>query len=166
MTESKLLWVVNASPIISLANIGYANILIESSSHLVIPQAVETEILAGPDNDPAIQWIQDPGKDYVQDIGIVLPLITGWDLGSGESEVLTWSYQYPSYKVVLDDLAARKFAQTFKISICGTIGVIVQAKKLELVPNVKPLLNKLIEMDFRIDQNLYHTALQIVGETP
>lgn len=164
MTDSKRLWVVNASPVISLANIGYANILIEACNHLVIPQAVEAEMLAGPDNDLAKQWIMSIGKEYVQDIGTVLPLITGWDLGAGESEVLTWSYQHPSYQAVLDDFAARKFAQVFEISLCGTIGVIVQAKKLGLVSNIKPLLNELIKMDFRVDQNLYNTALQMAGE--
>jgi predicted nucleic acid-binding protein len=43
------LWVVNASPIISLANIGYANLLPDMCDQLVIPRAVEHEILDGED---------------------------------------------------------------------------------------------------------------------
>lgn len=49
------LWVINSSPIISLANIGYADILPGSCEHLVIPNAVEKEILDGPDDDHAKQ---------------------------------------------------------------------------------------------------------------
>lgn len=164
MTKPERLWVVNASPIISLANIEHANILIESCNKLIIPHAVEAEILAGPDDDPAKKWIMTTGKNYVRDVGIVLPLITGWDLGAGESEVLTWSYQFSSYQAVLDDLAARRFAQSFEISICGNIGVVILANKQGLISNVKSELNKLIDIGFRIDTKLYHTALQLAGE--
>ncbi|CAN2039528.1 DUF3368 domain-containing protein [Candidatus Magnetomoraceae bacterium gMMP-15] len=163
---SNRLWVVNASPIISLANIEYAHILPDSCNHLVIPQAVEREILNGPDDDHAKQWMMTTGQQWVQNIGPIVPLIAGWDLGAGESEVLSWSYQHSTYQSVLDDLAARKFAKAFGISLCGTIGVIVVAKKHGAIFSVKPLLKRLIEVEFRIDDRLYHTALQLAGETP
>ncbi len=159
------LWVVNASPIISLANIEYTHILPDSCNHLVIPLAVEREILNGPDDDRAKQWIMTTGRQWVKDIGPIVPLVAGWDLGAGESEVLSWSYQHPTYQSVLDDLAARKFAKAFGISLRGTIGVIVVAKKRGIISYVKPLLKKLIEVDFRIDDRLYNTALQLAGET-
>jgi predicted nucleic acid-binding protein len=67
---------------------------------------------------------------------------------------------------LVDDLAARKFAKAFGIALCGTIGVIVIAKKVGIVPDAMPLLNRLIDVGFRIDNQLYQTALRLVGEIP
>lgn len=94
-------------------------------TQMIIPQAVEQEILDGPDDDLAKHWIKTTGQQWVQDIGPVVPLVAAWDLGVGESAVLSWSYQHPEYQSVVDDLAARKFAKAFGIALCGTIGVIV-----------------------------------------
>jgi len=160
------LWVVNASPIISLANIGYANLLPDMCDQLVIPRAVEHEILEGADDDLAKHWMSSTGHQWVKDTGAVVPLVAAWDLGAGESAVLSWSYLHSEYQSVVDDLAARKFAKAFGISLCGTIGVIVIAKKNGMIPDAKRLLKHLIEMDFRIDERLYEAALQLAGESP
>ena len=66
---------------------------------------------------------------------------------------------------MVDDLAAWKFAKAFDIALCGTIGVIVIAKKVGIIPDVQPLLKRLIDVDFRIDDRLYQTALRLAGET-
>lgn len=163
---SKRLWVVNASPIISLATIEQAHLLSDSCEQMIIPHAVEQEILDGPDNDLAKRWIMTTGQQWVHDTGSVVPLVAPWDLGAGESEVLSWSYQHPEYQSVIDDLAARKFAKAFGIALCGTIGVIVVAKKTGLIPSVKTLLKRLSDVDFRIDDRLYQTALRLAGEAP
>jgi predicted nucleic acid-binding protein len=163
---SSRLWVVNASPIISLANIEHAHLLPDLCDQLIIPRAVEHEILDGSDDDLAKHWILTAGQQWVQDTGTVVPLVAAWDLGAGESAVLSWSYQHSEYQSLVDDLAARKFAKAFGIALCGTIGVIVIAKKVGIVPDAMPLLNRLIDVGFRIDNQLYQTALRLVGEIP
>ncbi len=55
MKSDKL--VVNASPVISLANIGHVNLLVDLSSELVIPDGVYREIVSYPCEDPAVEWI-------------------------------------------------------------------------------------------------------------
>ena len=86
---SKRLWVVNASPIISLANIEQAHLLLDSCDRMIIPQAVAQEILDGPDDDLAKQWLKTSGQQWVRDTGPVVPLVVAWDLGAGESAVLS-----------------------------------------------------------------------------
>lgn len=159
------LWVVNASPVISLANIEHAHLLPDSCDRMIIPRAVEQEILNGSDDDLAKHWISTAGRQWVRDIEPVSPLIAAWDLGAGESAVLSYSYLHLEYQAVVDDLAARKCAKAFGIALCGTIGVIVIAKKAGIIPEVKSLLNRLIDVDFRIDDRLYQAALQLAGET-
>ncbi|MCI5132487.1 MAG: DUF3368 domain-containing protein, partial [Candidatus Electrothrix sp. EH2] len=159
------LWTVNASPIISLANIEHAHLLPESCDQMIIPRVVEQEILDGSDDDLVKHWISTAGRQWVRDTEPVTPLVAAWDLGSGESALLSWSYHQPEYQAVVDDLAARKCAKALGIALCGTIGVIVIAKKAEIIPDVKSLLNRLIDVDFRIDDRLYEAALQLAGET-
>ena len=46
-------WVVNASPLIVLSQIGQDRLLSSLADELIVPQAVADEILAGPASDPA-----------------------------------------------------------------------------------------------------------------
>jgi len=45
--------------------------------------------------------------------------IQSWDLGPGESAVLTWGYVHPSTEVIVDDLAARRCAVALGIPVRG-----------------------------------------------
>ena len=53
-------WVVNASPLILLGKIGRLNVLKELCDQFVIPDSVTEEILAGPEDDIARNWVQSP----------------------------------------------------------------------------------------------------------
>ena len=53
-------WVINASPLIVLANIGQIGLLTTLADEIVIPDAVVREINAGPPNDPARNWLVEP----------------------------------------------------------------------------------------------------------
>lgn len=46
-------WVVDASPLITLAKAGAAHLLTELSDELLVPDEVAAEIAAGPPEDPA-----------------------------------------------------------------------------------------------------------------
>ena len=151
-------------PLFRLQILNTHTFLPDSCDKLVIPRAVEHEILDGSEDDLAKHWISKTGQQWVQDIGSVEPLIAAWDLGAGESAVFSWSYQYPEYQAVVDDFAARKFTKAFGIQLCGTIGVIVIAKKKGLVTDVKSLLKRLIDVGFRIDDQLCQAALQLSEE--
>ena len=67
------------------------------------------------------------------------PSIAAWDLGRGESEVLTLALGKPRTGVVLDDLQARKCAELFEISLIGTLGLVVLAKRKGLISAWPPL---------------------------
>jgi len=121
--------VANASPLIILGKIAQIPLLPILAQSLVIPARVASEINAGPETDPARQWLSGPGRTYVQDTGPVEPLIAGWDLGRGESEVLSWALMYPGFEVIVDDLASRKCARALQLPVRGTLGVLLLARK-------------------------------------
>jgi predicted nucleic acid-binding protein len=101
-------WVLNASPLIILAKIDQLILLRHLCEEMVVPGGVAGEIARGPEDDPARQWLQFAGKGLIREVGPIPPVILAWNLGQGESEVITWAYKNPDYEAILDDRAARK----------------------------------------------------------
>jgi len=66
------------------------------------------EINAGLSNDPIKLWISQQGQGYVHSVPMINPEIIAWDLGAGETEVLSWAFQNKDYEAVVDDRAARQ----------------------------------------------------------
>lgn len=83
-------WVVNASPVIALARVGQADLLTRLPEQAVIPQAVEQELLHAPKGDPARRAVED-GMFKVIKTPSPLPEILAWDLGQGETAVLSYA---------------------------------------------------------------------------
>lgn len=154
--------VVNASPIISLANIGYADLLIDLSTQLIIPQGVFEEVTDYNQEDSAVTWIQSK-TIYVTKI-FVPKIILEWNLGKGESCVLAYALKDKTFSTVIDDKPARICAKVFNIKTYGTLSIIVKAKQFGLIKSVKPLLDKLSEKGFYVSDNIIKTILLLVDE--
>jgi predicted nucleic acid-binding protein len=73
----------------------------------------------------------------------VPPIIQSWDLGPGESAVLTWAYVNTSTNVILDDLAARRCALALGIPVQGTLGIVLTAKQRGVIPAARPVIEQL-----------------------
>ena len=92
----------NASPLILLGKAGQLG-WVALLGEVVIPQSVATEILAGPDDDPARQWIESGvGRDLLQTEAVVNHTLLAWDLGAGETAVIAWAVRHPGVEAVLD----------------------------------------------------------------
>jgi predicted nucleic acid-binding protein len=85
-------------------------------------------------------------------------------LGSGETAVLNWASQRNGFEAILDDRAARKCAVIQRIPYRGTLGVILAAKKRNLIPAAKPLCDQIIKAGLLIDATVLRGALALVGE--
>jgi predicted nucleic acid-binding protein len=59
-------WVVNASPVIVLANIGRLSFQEGLCTEMVIPTAVAQEIRAGPQKDAAQRWLESHAQTAVR----------------------------------------------------------------------------------------------------
>lgn len=159
-------WVFNASPLILLGKIDRLGLIPDINPHFAIPQQVVQEINSGPDGDRAIQWLTR--KDIQTQVLDVFPIqeeIRLWDLGKGESAVLQACLHPSEPRVaVLDDLAARKCAQVYQISVLGTIGILIKAKKTKLLGSIRPEIEKLVEVGSNLSAKLIESALQLANE--
>ena len=157
-------WVVNASPLIALAKTENLPLLMVLSDELVIPSGVSKEILSGAEEDSARKWISSEGNEHIVEVDIIVPTIAGWDLGRGESEVLSYAYTHPGFEAIVDDRAARHCAESLGVPVRGTLGVLLLAKKEGRLENVKAILGELQKVGFRIDSGLVEKALRLAGE--
>ena len=157
-------WVVNASPLIILAKVDQILLLKDLCEEMTIPSGVKEEIDEGPENDPARIWLKSDGGKWVRDSGPINPVISAWDLGQGETEVLNWAYEHPGYEVILDDKAAKNCASSVHIKVHGTIGIILLAKQEGIIEKVSPILNQLPRVGFRIQPAILAAAKKLAHE--
>lgn len=137
----------------------------ELCDSIVITQGVIEEVL--PYEDNMSEWeaflVLSNVLKLNNDI-VIEPQIAGWDLGKGESEVLSWAVKHPGYEAILDDLDARKCARSIGVPLRGTIGIILLAKKKGLIPKAAPLARALIDTGLRFEAKWMDAALELVGE--
>lgn len=157
-------WVINASPIISLTKIDRIHLLEQLCDKMVIPQGVADEIKLGGYNDSAAIWIEKHAQPFIQPVSVIDPKVANWDLGLGESHVLSWAIEHSGYEAVLDDLAARKAAKVLQIPVRGTISVVILAKQQGFITSVREDLESLIEVGLRVSPTLMKQAIALAGE--
>lgn len=130
--------VSNSGPLIHLAMIGRLDLLKLLFGRVVIPRTVRMEVVdRGKEEGKADAfliegeiengWIvvDDPfgsAEDIADSVGI--------DAGEAEAIMLARSRHCP---VLIDDLAARRFASGLGLEVTGSIGVVVRAVKVGLI---------------------------------
>jgi predicted nucleic acid-binding protein len=164
-------WAVNASPLIVLAHIGQQDLLPALADQVVVPDAVATadavatEIQAGPAQDAARQVLA-AGRFTVVGTPPPPPELLSWDLGSGETAVLSLALADKQWTPILDDAAARKCARSFDLPLKGTLAIVLMAKQRNLIPSAAQIIQSLVAVGFRLDDRLIQETLaRTVGET-
>ncbi len=127
--------IVNASPLITLYKSQLAELLPQLFTEVQVPPAVWQEVTAAQNDIAARSLPQSKWVIRTEAIAIA-SLISAWDLGAGESEVLSYALAHPGQTAMIDDAAARRCAISLDIPTLGTGGMIVLAKKRGLIPSV------------------------------
>lgn len=157
--------ICNTSPFQYLHQIDQLRILPALAGKIIVPSAVVGELAAGriagvdlPDLSQ-LDWIivQNPAGQSA------LPLIA--DLGAGESEVLMLALETPGATVILDDRLARRVAESLNIRMTGTLGLLLDAKQGGLISQVRPLLDQLQTLRFRLAPATYQAVLKLADES-
>lgn len=90
--------------------------------------------------------------------------IIEWGLGAGETEVLAAALEQRGTRVMLDDAQARVCASTLGLPVIGTIGAVLRAKVLGLLPAAGPVIAELESAGLWIDAATVQEALKSIGE--
>jgi predicted nucleic acid-binding protein len=147
------LGIANSSPLVGLERIGAQEILIGQFKRLLVPRAVAAEVGDLPDGI-IVESIPESAR-----LAAFPPRIHAC-----EAEVILLGFQHPGCVLILDDWYAREFAKSRGAEVIGTVGLILRAKRMGLVPLVSPLLKRLQKTGFRIAPAIIQEALTLAGE--
>lgn len=134
--------VINASPLITLFNSQLADLLPQLFGVVKVPPAVWQEVTAHKSDIAARSLPQAAWAKQTKPVEIAAS-VAAWDLGSGESAVISHALANHNHTALVDDAAARRCAISLNISTLGTGGVIVLAKKRGIISSVSEPIESL-----------------------
>jgi predicted nucleic acid-binding protein len=155
--------VVNASPLIALFRSAQADLLPGLFARIVVPEAVWREVVLEGHDDSAATGLAGQSWPIREDV-TVSPRVAAWNLGAGESSVLSYALAHSPLRAVIDDTDARRCARTLGIPILGTGGVILLAKRRGLIDSVTTRLNRLRDAGLWISDGLVELLRKQAGE--
>jgi predicted nucleic acid-binding protein len=98
-------WVFDASPLIVLGKADLLSSVSPLAENWIIPESVVKEVSRKGDIDLLLSKLSEDSRVERQTVAIE-PLVANWNLGNGESEVITLAVKNSEYGVILDDLPA------------------------------------------------------------
>lgn len=158
--------IVNSTPIIVLCGIGKLDFLRELYGEITIPTAVYGEVTAMEDSAcmqvrKADSWIH---IESIRDI--TEKKMYKAKLHAGEVEVMILAQEQKADLVIIDDNAAKKTAKYLGLTVTGTLGILLKAKRKGLVSRVDVLLDEMKRNGFYLDSRLEAFVLEQAGESP
>jgi len=156
--------IVNASPLICLFKSGLHDLLPGLFQEIFVPEAVLKEVTASGKNDfPAEQVAQQQWLKAATGIPVDLR-VAAWDLGRGESEVISFALLNPTCRVILDDREARRCAETLGCKCIGTAGILVLARRRNLLSSLRDAFSKLSNSGLWLSRDLIDELCHLEGE--
>lgn len=134
----------NTSCLIVLDNIGMLDVLKELYGKVFITEEVSKEF-----GKTVPDWIE---VRKVSDNKYLKLMKNFVDLG--EASTIALAVETDDIVIILDDLKARKLGQKLNLKITGTIGVLIKARKKNIITSTQEVLNRLRNEGFRISDEI------------
>lgn len=155
--------VSNTTPIISLLKIGKLQILKDLYGEIFVPQEVFNEIEAGKNKEyytdlSKIEWIKVEKIQNPKSLSYFL------DLDKGEAEAIVLATELDADLIILDESLGRFHAKHAGVKITGTIGILLKAKQLGYINEIKTLLLELREKTVWLSDKFVEEILLIANE--
>lgn len=162
LSTSNSILVMDTGPLLALARINRCYLLTELFKECHVTASVAGECLAKPEHADAlhIQHVLSSGLlIIIPDPKIRQSLRT---LDAGEQTAIEYALR-SNFVLLIDDKRGRSVAKAKSVSVIGTIGILLLAKKRGLIPKVKSLLATL-EQQYYFSKTLIQDALDIADE--
>ncbi|MEQ8541808.1 MAG: DUF3368 domain-containing protein [Coleofasciculus sp. D1-CHI-01] len=155
----------NATPLIAFAKINQLSLLRQIVGELTIPDAVAKEISDYTRNKTGFidleqeTWINRQTITAKEQLALLLP-----SLDRGEAEVITLALEEKAKLVLIDELTGRKVAESLNLNVSGSVGILIKAKQLGEIEEVKPFLDAMLKQGIYFSQRFIDAVLQLMGE--
>jgi uncharacterized protein len=141
-------------------------LLQELFGEVYIPRAVFDETVTfGRENSKAKQLVSNASWIHVVEVKdrlAVNVLLDEMDLGEVETIVL--ASEMNADWVLMDEKKGRRKLSQLNIPKIGTLGILLKAKELNLIPVLKPEIEELQKSEFSISPLLVEEILDAAGE--
>ncbi len=155
---------VNASPLIVLAKARRLELLRLAAARIVVPRAVADEVRAAGPSDPAAAALRTTAWIEIVDAPPPSAAIIAARLGEGESALLAWGEANRDEELILDDYAARRCAEVLALRVRGSLSLVVQAKRLGVIPSARAVIGELRAAGIYLSDRLAEAVLKSVDE--
>jgi predicted nucleic acid-binding protein len=147
--------VFDATPLIAFHQVGQLELVRRLFSHTLAPAIVANEVR--PSFGALPPWI---------DVREIREMPTFWrKIDSGERAAISLAMQLSADFVILDDLAGRLMAAELGLTVSGSLGLLVRAKRHGLLREVRPVMDEMIANGLYTSDRLRREILALADET-
>jgi predicted nucleic acid-binding protein len=143
--------VADAGPLIALSKLDQLELLQRLFHSVNIPPAVSREVAPSLPHLPPWITVLEPST-----VGELTDIV---GLHVGEIEAIALARDIHAAAFLVDDLPARRMAGRLGLTIMGTAGILLLAKRLGMIPSVRQPLESLRRQGFRLRQDVYEQIL-------
>lgn len=157
-----MILVADASALIALSACESLPLLDALFGQVLVPEAVFNEVAAN--NKPQSARLRSylHGKVRAVDMQSFVYLDSFAD--AGETAAMILYKEVAADFLLIDDKRGKKVAKINQIKTIGSLGVLLQAKRLGLIPLIAPLLEQISASPVFIGADLIRTVLELAGE--
>lgn len=154
--------VADTGPLLALARIEQLGLLSALFQQVLLTPTVLAECEARPDRGEggAIRDALTAGHFELQAPRDALPVL---GIDPGETSALALALEHGA-GVLMDDKAGRAVARRLGVAVIGSVGVLVLAKRNGLLPQVRPLLEALVDGGYFLAPDIVKEARRLAGE--
>lgn len=158
--------VSDTSALSNLALVDHLWLLEAIYQTVIIPEVVASELAAA--SNPTISsmlqlsWIQTQSLTNSQ---LADQLQQERGLDAGEANAIALALELQADDLLIDERLGRQEARRLGLSIIGILGILLIAKQRNLIPQVQPVMDALInQAGFRVSSQLYQRVLALSQE--
>lgn len=152
----------NTTPIISLSSIGKVELLKDIFQEIIIPQAVYDEIKAKQGygyNEVDLDFIKVRTIQNTEREKLLLE-----QLDVGEAQAIVLSNELNAENTLIDEAIGYTIAKNSGLNVIRTLSVLLKAKEINAISEVKPLLNEMISKGRWYSNHVYYSFLKRANE--
>ncbi len=153
--------VINTGPLLAFARADLLDLVRKLPFDFIYPDEVRREIADG-----VIKGYPKAYPEWMTQEALSSPIdrVAQFALDSGEAAVIQLALEKGIQRVCIDEKKGRLVAQGIGLSVTGSLGLMIRAKKLNLIPKLRPIIQNLKRTGTFYKEDLVRYVLHEVGE--
>ncbi|NEX17764.1 MAG: DUF3368 domain-containing protein [Halochromatium sp.] len=158
-----MILIADASALIALSACNSLSILDALFGTVLVPEAVHLEVTT--EDKPYAEPLRRYLLGKVRQIDMQNFVFLDAYADAGETAAMLLYKQLNADYLLIDDKRGRKVAAINQIKTIGSLGVLLQAKRVGLVASIAPLLAQIEASPVFVSRNLLENVLELAGES-